>query len=72
MDVGNCVPSPGARPSPETEFFFPMDWPALDLVRFVYHKHMDGELLGWVYDVCAHREVGPHAVDATPMQILGK
>eukprot|EP00969_Alexandrium_andersonii_P101164 4462654-Alexandrium_andersonii.AAC.1 len=33
---------------------------------------MDGELPGWVYDICAHREFGLRAVDASPTQVLGK
>eukprot|EP00969_Alexandrium_andersonii_P112464 4969429-Alexandrium_andersonii.AAC.1 len=59
LGVGNYVPARGACPSPETELFFPMDWPAVDLARPLRHKYMDGELLGRVYGACAHREFGP-------------
>eukprot|EP00969_Alexandrium_andersonii_P005149 223691-Alexandrium_andersonii.AAC.1 len=38
----------------------------------MYHTRTGGELLGWVYDICAHREFGPRAVDASPTQVLGK
>eukprot|EP00969_Alexandrium_andersonii_P242840 10727651-Alexandrium_andersonii.AAC.1 len=44
---GNYTPTPGNRPSAESQFFFPENWHPVDLVRYLYHKQASGELLPW-------------------------